>query len=118
MKTKVWVVALLASATLMGCTSTQEFLNDNQVQATEAASNRGKFEFSCDAVSTTVLNRKTIDLYRMQVPQYQVGVAGCGKKEVYIVNCNAESGCMVYDSKHDFLTDAKENGDSAISKIE
>ncbi|GEA51613.1 hypothetical protein VIN01S_24170 [Vibrio inusitatus NBRC 102082] len=118
MKIKTLVVALLASATLMGCTSTQEFLDDNQINATQAAGNRGKFEFSCDAVTTTVLNRKTIDLYRFEVPQYQIGVAGCGKKEVYIVNCNEENGCMVYDSKHDFLKDDKQQPDSTLTSIE
>jgi hypothetical protein len=91
----------------MGCTSTQEFLNENQAMAMEAAVNRAKFELSCQTVDTTVLNKKTIELYRYEVPQYQVGVSGCGKKVVYLVNCNPDSGCMVYDNKNAPLSDDK-----------
>ncbi len=92
---------------MMGCTSTQEFLNENQSMATEAAMNRAKFELSCQTVQTTVLNKKTIDLYRYEVPQYQVGVSGCGKKVVYLVNCNPDSGCMVYDNKNAPISESK-----------
>ncbi|GAM54109.1 hypothetical protein JCM19232_3884 [Vibrio ishigakensis] len=118
MKMKCVLMGLLASTALMGCSTTQDFLNDNQITATQAAQNRGKFEFSCDAVTTTVLNRKTIDLYRIQVPQYQIGVAGCGKKAVYIVNCNAENGCMVYDSQHDFLEQTDTGTKATLNNIE
>ncbi|GEM79800.1 hypothetical protein [Vibrio superstes] len=118
MKMKVILAGLLASLALVGCTTTKDFLNDHQDEATQAASNRGKFEFSCDAVSATVLNRKTIELYPVEMPQYQVGIAGCGKKEVYIVNCNPESGCMVYDSAHDFLKDTKKQDTTAATSIE
>lgn len=118
MNFRLILAGALASMTLMGCTTTQDFLNENQVTATQAAQNRGKFEFSCDAVTTTVLNRKTIDLYRIDVPQYQIGVSGCGKKAVYIVNCNAENGCMVYDSQHDFLEQTESGTKANINEIE
>ncbi|MCG9663421.1 hypothetical protein ACPV5U_08280 [Vibrio mediterranei] len=107
MKTKLLVISTLTSIFMMGCTSTQEFLNENQSMATEAAMNRAKFELSCQTVQTTVLNKKTIDLYRYEVPQYQVGVSGCGKKVVYLVNCNPDSGCMVYDNKNAPISESK-----------
>ncbi|KFA95407.1 hypothetical protein [Vibrio sp. ER1A] len=107
MKTKLLLISTLTSIFMMGCTSTQEFLNENQSMATEAAMNRAKFELSCQTVQTTVLNKKTIDLYRYEVPQYQVGVSGCGKKVVYIVNCNPDSGCMVYDNKNAPISESK-----------
>ncbi len=99
MNKKLLLISLMTSLATMGCTSTQEFLNEHQSMASEAALNRAKFELSCQTVETTILNKKTIDLYRFEVPQYQVGVSGCGKKAVYQVNCNPESGCMVYDNK-------------------
>ncbi|AYV23845.1 MULTISPECIES: hypothetical protein [Vibrio] len=107
MKTKLLLISTLTSIFMMGCTSTQEFLNENQSMATEAAMNRAKFELSCQTVQTTVLNKKTIDLYRYEVPQYQVGVSGCGKKVVYLVNCNPDSGCMVYDNKNAPISESK-----------
>ncbi|MCG9627962.1 hypothetical protein L1D34_24375 [Vibrio mediterranei] len=107
MKTKLLLISTLMSIVMMGCTSTQEFLNENQSMATEAAMNRAKFELSCQTVQTTVLNKKTIDLYRYEVPQYQVGVSGCGKKVVYLVNCNPDSGCMVYDNKNAPISESK-----------
>ena len=107
MKTKLLLISTLTSIFMMGCTSTQEFLNENQSMATEAAMNRAKFELSCQTVQTTVLNKKTIDLYRYEVPQYQVGVSGCGKKVVYLVNCNPDSGCMLYDNKNAPISESK-----------
>ena len=107
MNTKLLLISTLTSIFMMGCTSTQEFLNENQSMATEAAMNRAKFELSCQTVQTTVLNKKTIDLYRYEVPQYQVGVSGCGKKVVYLVNCNPDSGCMVYDNKNAPISESK-----------
>ncbi|GEA52265.1 hypothetical protein VIN01S_30690 [Vibrio inusitatus NBRC 102082] len=114
-----WVLAsVLAIVTLTGCTTTAEFVLKNQPSAAQAAQNRGVFELSCNEVSTTLLNSKTIDLYERQVPEYQIGVSGCGKKEVYTVVCNPNSGCMAYDSKEGALDTAVSSTEAGIEQLE
>ncbi|WP_147094859.1 hypothetical protein [Vibrio superstes] len=117
MKLKSVISCVLAAATLVGCTTTAEFINDNQPSAALAAQNRGRFELSCSEVSTTLLNSKTIDLYTRQIPEYQFGVSGCDKKEIYTVTCNPDSGCMAYHNKDQVLDEVDDSGVPAISYV-
>lgn len=118
MKIKWSIASLLAIITLSGCTTTAEFVNQNQPAATSAAQSRGAFELSCHEVSATTLNTKTIDLYEKQIPEYQIGVSGCGKKQVYTVICNPDSGCMAYEDMDGALDAASSSADASTQQIE
>lgn len=92
------IMIIVASFVLVACESTQDYLAEYQAEAEAASKRKAEFEFDCKDVSTTLISEKRIEAYRFERPQYQIGVKGCGKKKVYLVNCNEGDGCTVLDS--------------------
>ncbi|WP_171391322.1 hypothetical protein, partial [Vibrio mediterranei] len=93
-----YIALIVASMVLVGCESTQEYLGKYQAEAEAASKRKAEFEFDCKDVSTTLISEKRIETFRLERPQYQIGAKGCGKKKVYLVNCNEDEGCTVLDS--------------------
>lgn len=96
MKTR-WIPAVLATAFLGGCQTTDAYLNSNQQAALQAANSRGRFELNCQEVQTEVLSRKIIDpapmMGGMWRAEYTIGVRGCGRQVVYITVCLDNENC-------------------------
>jgi len=96
MKTR-WIPAVLATAALSGCQTTDAYLNSNQQAALQAANSRGRFELNCQDITTQVLSRKIIDpapmMGGMWRAEYTIGVRGCGRQVVYITVCLDNENC-------------------------
>ena len=96
MKTR-WIPAVLATAALSGCQTTDAYLDANQQAALQAANSRGRFELNCQEVQTQVLSRKIIDpapmMGGMWRAEYTIGVRGCGRQVVYITVCLDNENC-------------------------
>lgn len=96
MKTR-WIPAVLATAVLGGCQTTDAYLNSNQQAALQTANSRGRFELNCQDIQTQVLSRKIIDpapmMGGMWRAEYTIGVRGCGRQVVYITICLDNENC-------------------------
>jgi hypothetical protein len=86
----VAVAGLLAA----GCASGPPFIDRMQPQAIDMAVRRGQFEMNCPTATGELVSRETIQppiqtvVYTGPVrAEYTVGVAGCGKRALYIVIC-------------------------------
>jgi hypothetical protein len=94
---KPWILALLATALLAGCQTTDAYLDANQQAALRAANSRGRFELNCQEIQTDVLSRKIIDpapmMGGMWRAEYTIGVRGCGRQVVYITVCLDSHEC-------------------------
>ena len=91
------MLAVLASAALGGCQTTQAFLDANQAAAVQTASSRGRFELNCQDIQTEVLSSKIIDPAPMYGgvwrAEYTIGVRGCGRQMVYETICLDSHDC-------------------------
>ncbi|MDD0843652.1 hypothetical protein [Pseudomonas sp. Gutcm_11s] len=84
--------ALLAG--LSGCMSNQEFIAANQDAAVKAAVARGSFELDCKDVTPSVLTSKVVALrFGYERTEYTIGIAGCGKRTVYLTYCLDPETC-------------------------
>lgn len=87
-----------------GCASQQDFLSQIEPAALSAAQNRAQFELNCPNLTTSVLSRKVIEpppiAVRlgggMQRAEYTIGVAGCGRRSVYMAICPDASNCNAF----------------------
>jgi len=81
-------VGILATA----CGSGPPFIDQMQPQAIDMAVRRGQFEMNCPTATGELINRETIQPAIQTVvytgptrAEYTVGVAGCGRRTMYIV---------------------------------
>jgi hypothetical protein len=89
------MVALLA---LAAC-QTAPLTTVKQPLAVESALTRGKFELACPEATATVLSSQIIEpIVRFggyERAEFTIGVAGCGKRQTYIVVCADQTdGCV------------------------
>jgi len=98
---------LMAAVSLAGCATDKQFLDSKQAAAVQTAENRARFEMNCKEAAGTVLSR-TIVQPAVMAPryggidraEYTVGVAGCGKRETYVVACpDGGDGCFAADGR-------------------
>lgn len=102
-------LALAAAAALAGCASGPPFIDQAQPEAVNMAERRGQFELNCKQVTTDVVSRETlqplVQTFRYSGPQraeYTIGVAGCGKRVLYVVICpDNGSGCFAGGARND-----------------
>ena len=102
-----FALGFLAALTVVGCASDQELLANQQSMAIQTALSRGKFELDCPAATGTVLSQETVQpvirgplVGGMERVQYTVGVAGCDKRQSYVVICEVGgSGCFAADGQ-------------------
>ena len=88
------ILALSALCTLAGCQSQTQILANEQTVAMQAAVRRGEFELACPSATGTVLSNNVLQpvLYGgFERAEYTIGVAGCGKRAVYISVCQVGS---------------------------
>ena len=92
-----FTVAATALA-LPGCQSSQQSLANEQDTALQTAVKRGQFELNCPSATGTVLSSDMLQpvLWRgTERAEYQIGVAGCGRRASYVVVCPMDSdGCV------------------------
>jgi hypothetical protein len=88
-------LVLFAALIAAGCASGPPFIDQMQPEAVSMAQRRGQFEMNCPAATAQLLSRETIQplvqfSYRFAGTvraEYNVGVAGCGKRATYVVIC-------------------------------
>jgi hypothetical protein len=69
-------------------------LGDERAVAMQAAFRRGQFELACPNAAGTVLSQNLLQpaLYGgLERAEYTIGVAGCGKRAVYVRVCQIGS---------------------------
>jgi hypothetical protein len=88
------VAGALACATLAGCATQQQMLQQRQPEAVQTALQRGRFDLNCQAATATVLSQDFIQpaiqgpwVSGLQRVEYTVGVEGCGQRTTYVVIC-------------------------------
>lgn len=102
-------LALAAAAALAGCASGPPFIDQAQPEAVHMAERRGQFEMNCPQVTSDVVSRETlqplVQTFRYSGPEraeYTIGVAGCGKRVLYVVICpDNGSGCFAGGARND-----------------
>ena len=97
-------LGILATA----CASGPPFIDQMQPQAVDMAVRRGQFEMNCPTATGELISRETIQppiqtvVYTGPVrAEYTVGVAGCGRRAMYIVICpdNGSNNCFAGASR-------------------
>lgn len=88
------LVLFSALAGMTGCATQQRQLQEKQEGAVQTALQRGRFDLNCPAATATVLSRDYIQpavqgpwVSGMNRVEYTVGVAGCDRRETYVVLC-------------------------------
>ena len=102
----VWVLVVAAVA---GCASGPPFIDQAQPEAIHMDERRGQFELNCPQVTSDVVSRETlqplVQTFRYSGPdraEYTIGVAGCGKRVMYVVICpDNGSGCFAGGARSD-----------------
>jgi hypothetical protein len=87
--TAIGVLGLLA-----GCQTPTQTLAKEQDVAMQAAVRRGQFELACPNAAGTVLSSNLLQpasFNGFERAEYTIGVAGCGKRAVYISVCQVGS---------------------------
>jgi hypothetical protein len=82
------------AAVLTGCQSASQTLANEQDAAMQAALRRGQFELSCPSATGTVLSSNMLQpaLYGgFEHAEYTIGIAGCGRRAVYVSVCQVGS---------------------------
>jgi hypothetical protein len=89
-------------ATLAGCTTDAQYMQQLEPQAIETAVNRGKFEMNCPTATGSVISKDMLQpavqgFYARGGPEraeYTIGVSGCGQRATYMVICPLnQAGC-------------------------
>lgn len=94
---------------LGGCETTQQVLAADDGAAIDAATRRGRWELECPAATGTVLSSTMLQPILwggIERAEYQVGVAGCGKRTTYVVLCPQDSTSCMATSNRDDLTNS------------
>ena len=104
--------AVALAATLVGCQSQQQLVDQMEPDAQLVAQRRGAFELNCPAATATVLNKEMMQTGMSGAPmlgwqpaqraEYTVGVRGCGKQSTYLVVCAVGgTGCIAAGQRND-----------------
>jgi len=109
MKTALTLSAAAILATLAGCQSQQQMVNEMQPDALQVAKQRGKFELNCPSATATMISNEMIQSEivnpRWAPPQraeYTIGVAGCNKRATYLVICaEGGTGCIAGGARNE-----------------
>jgi len=109
MKTALTLSAAAILATLAGCQSQQQMVNEMQPDALQVAKQRGKFELNCPSATATMISNEMIQSEivnpRWAPPQraeYTIGVAGCNKRATYLVICaEGGTGCVAGGARNE-----------------
>jgi hypothetical protein len=89
-----------------GCSSVP-LTTSKEPMATDFALKRARFEMNCPEAAATVLSKQTIDppmtalrFGAVERAEFTIGVAGCGKRETYVVVCaDGADGCFAADAR-------------------
>lgn len=100
-------VGALAVIVLAGCQNDAQMLASQKTQAVQTAVARGKFELDCPTATGEVLSQETVQppvrgplMIGAERVQYTIGVAGCEKRQSYVVLCEiGGSGCFAADGQ-------------------
>ena len=98
---------LAAAALLVGCQNATQTLDQEQQAAIQVATSRGQFELNCPAATGSVLSRNLVNpilngplVSGQQRAEYQIGIAGCGKREIVIAVCQIGSvSCVALEPR-------------------
>jgi len=89
-------------------------LADEQGAAMQAALRRGQFEMACPSATGTVLSQNLLQpvLYGgLEHAEDTIGVAGCGKRAVYISVCQIGSvACFAASPRGDAISQFQSGG--------
>jgi hypothetical protein len=88
------VAAIGLLGLLTACQSQTQTLADEQTVAMQAAVRRGQFELACPGATGSVLSSNLLQpvLFNgIERAEYTIGVAGCGKRAVYVSVCQIGS---------------------------
>ncbi|MGE4048390.1 MAG: hypothetical protein AB7F35_26280 [Acetobacteraceae bacterium] len=88
------LLTLSACLLAASCQSQTQVLDSESAVAMQTALQRGRFELGCPAAEGTVLSRNLLQpvAWRgLERAEYTIGVAGCGKRAVYISVCQLGS---------------------------
>ena len=99
----------VAAALLAGCQSGPPFIDAAQPEAVNMAVRRAQFQMNCPGATGQVISRETlqpvVQTFRFSGPEraeYTIGVAGCGKRVMYVVICpDNGSGCFAGGARND-----------------
>ena len=103
------IMGTLVVMTALGCATEAQLLDKQEPQAVSIAEKRAQFEMACPTATGSVLSREMIQpVLRggrlmaggVERAEYTVGVAGCEKRETYVVICPQNgSGCFAADGR-------------------
>jgi hypothetical protein len=113
-----WFIAILAlMLVLTGCQST--YLAAEEGTARWVAVRRGQFEISCPDATGTVLSSNQLqpELYGGdERAEYTIGVAGCGRRAVYINVCAGDDSRSY--NRYERCYAARPSGSAVISRFQ
>jgi hypothetical protein len=100
---------LALAAILCGCQTQQQMVDEMQVDATQVAKQRGKFELNCPTATASILSKEMVQSEivnpRWAPPEraeYTIGVAGCNKRATYLVVCaQGGTGCVAAGAQNE-----------------
>ena len=108
----IMLILVVSTAALAGCQSANQTLDQEQAAAMQVAVNRGQFELNCPAATGSVLSRNLLNpminatgpmgggISGEQRAEYQIGVSGCGQREVVIAVCQIGSvSCVAVEPR-------------------
>jgi len=101
------LTAFMAIATLAGCQSNQQFLEQNQAAAMQTTMARAAFDLNCQDAKPTLISSKVsqpITAWGYERTEYTIGVRGCGKQAVYITWCLNPDTCNAINDSNSALT--------------
>ena len=101
------LLAALAAAAVAGCQSDAQTLAKYEPNAVDVAVKRAQFELSCPTANGSVLESKMVQpvlngplVHGVERGEYTVGVAGCDKRQTYVVVCPIDnSGCFAAEGE-------------------
>jgi hypothetical protein len=112
---QVWMSAAMAGVCIIAaCQSATQTLGDEQGVAVQVAVRRAQFEMACPGATGTVLSQNLLQpaLYNgLERAEYTIGVAGCGKRAVYISVCQVGSvSCFAARPQGDVISRFQNGG--------
>jgi len=109
MNRSVGLAVVAIGATLLGCQSQQQMVDQMTPDAQLVAQRRGAFEMNCPSATATVLSKEMMQTGKgpaigwqpAQRAEYTVGVSGCGKQVTYLVVCAVGgTGCVAAGARN------------------
>ena len=103
------MVSMFLVMAALGCATAAQMLDKQEPQAVTIAEKRAQFEMACPTATGSVLSREMVQPVLRGGPlmaggveraEYTIGVAGCDKRETYVVICPQDSsGCFAADGR-------------------